>query len=215
MIWQIIIAGGIIGAGYLAKKKEESSQSGPSVSIRKNTSIYKPEFTPDSQSVKDTTVMLGSLPTGPSIFNPPSGGGGGTGTVGSTGGTSGGGSAGSGGGIGGGGGLSCPIEGTEILALDGAFNYHFEDESSWISVTTENDLQLTASASHLLYSRRGLVRIENLTKDDFLVTKLGESQVQRIEVSTKLARKLVIEVPSGHLYWANGILSHNLKKVGY
>lgn len=119
----------------------------------------------------------------------------------------------SGGSIGGGGSFSrCPIEGTSIEAL-GASEVQIElfEEMNWSAIETENGHTLTASSSHLLYTRRGLVPISTLTIDDFVVTKKGESKIALVSTRQKAAKKMSIHIPDGHLYWAGGILSHNLK----
>lgn len=222
MIGYIIGGAAVIGFLY-SKKKQEEAQSAPvapKITISANLT-HKTDFTADSQSVKDNTALLA---TGPSIFNPPPvltappGGGGGSSGGASTpgsGGTTGGGSAGGGGDLGGFGALGCPIEGTSIVPLGGGLDIHFEENSEWIGLLTENDHSLEASKSHLVYTRRGLVRLEKVTADDYVITEKGESKVALVQTFSKQAKKQVIEVKHGHLYWAGGILSHNLKKIGY
>lgn len=111
---------------------------------------------------------------------------------------------------GGGGGLHCPIEGTPIESLGGSeVQTDLIEETNWSIIETESGHTLTASSSHLLYTRRGLVPIHTLTPDDFVVTKKGESRVVIVSTRQKAAKKMSIHVPDGHLYWADGILSHN------
>lgn len=119
-----------------------------------------------------------------------------------------------GGGAGGGGSLTCPIEGTEIVAV-GVSQPKIEKvfETNWVRIKTKNGKELVASHSHLLYTRYGLQRIRMLTIGEAVVTIDGESEITDITTETKRAYKLAIEIPIGHLYWANGILSHNVKKI--
>lgn len=111
---------------------------------------------------------------------------------------------------GGGTGFHCPIEGTPIESLGGSeVQTDLIEEINWSIIETESGHTLTASSSHLLYTRRGLVPISTLTPDDFVVTKKGESRVVIASTRQKAAKKMAIHVPDGHLYWADGILSHN------
>lgn len=113
---------------------------------------------------------------------------------------------------GGGGSLRCPIEGTIIESLGGSeVQTELIEEMNWSIIETESGHTLTASSSHLLYTRRGLVPISTLTPDDFVVTQKGESKVVIASTRVKAAKKMSIHIPDGHLYWAGGILSHNLK----
>lgn len=119
--------------------------------------------------------------------------------------TSGGGSLSTGGGI-----THCPIEGTSIESLGGSeVQTNLIEEMNWTIIETDSGHTLTASSSHLLYTRRGLVPISTLTPDDFIVTKKGESRIVIVSTRQRAAKKMAIHVPDGHLYWADGILSHN------
>lgn len=179
---------------------------------------FKAPLTATSENLlnqlSNLALYLSQLSGGaPQVINPVTGESSGGGTTSSggaaTGGDAGAGSAGS---ASQGGGFSCPIEGTEIVVLGGSsMSAPLVDEMEWVIVETQNGKKLSASLSHLLYTRRGLVRLFTVTTEDHLVTDEGESRVSQVRRETRPGRKMHIHIPDGHLYWANGVLSHNNK----
>jgi hypothetical protein len=121
--------------------------------------------------------------------------------------------AGGGGGTGGGGGSGCPLQGTEIIPCGGAeFKATEKEEQFWMHLIVEaphRKFELYASATHNLYTAAGVKRLEFVVPGDMVVTCDGEFPVKSCELKRFIAKKLIIEVPVGHLYFANGILSHN------
>jgi hypothetical protein len=123
------------------------------------------------------------------------------------------GAGGSGGGTGGNGGQPghCVRAGTTIEPL-GSTDYEVKvhGNSEWVWLTGENGKTLFCTADHPLYhARQGKVSADSLTEGDILITDTGEQklvQVGWIKVACSLWE---VHMPKGHLFWANGFLSHN------
>ena len=147
------------------------------------------------QNRVNTGLWYGLSATG--IATPSSG----TGSTGS-GGNGGGGGAGHGG---------CPILGTLLHPLSGPIMSHREQCDDWVQVQLQNGLVLTATPNHPIYSIRGKVTLEQVKEGDEIITFKGEAGVKHVKPLHQSGEKLVVEVSQGHLYWANGILSHNIK----
>ncbi len=119
--------------------------------------------------------------------------------------------SGSGGGSGGGGGGGCVAEGTEILPLVGAPRIRLEPWKDWVEIESRNGLVLRAVPRHRIYTERGIIPIESVQVTELAVTKRGESEIIRVDRIEEEGRKVVVEIPEGHLYWAGRFLSHNNK----
>jgi hypothetical protein len=119
-------------------------------------------------------------------------------------------SGGGGGGSGGGGGGGCPMVGTEIEALgDIPMTRHLVAQNDWVVVKLENGYELTAVPEHPVITDRGQVRMDELVVGDEVVTDRGMSKVAELCTLFEPSEKIFVAMPEGHLYWANGILSHN------
>lgn len=118
-----------------------------------------------------------------------------------------------GGGGGGGGGFGCPIAGTILHQMTGPLHATRLANDEWIKIILNNGLLLQASPKHQVYALRGKTPLDEIKVGDWVVTAMGESPVTKVQHIKETGEKLVVEVPRGHLYWANGILSHNFKPV--
>lgn len=125
---------------------------------------------------------------------------------------SGGGSSGGGGGFSGGGGFrGCPLKGTVFLALgDNKFENSEFDNENWIEIECECEMSLTATSSHLVYSvERGKVSLHDLEVGEKILTVHGEKEIITKYYYKEKGTAIKVHVPNSHLYYANGILSHN------
>lgn len=122
-------------------------------------------------------------------------------------------SGGSGGGGGGGGGSpgNCVMSGTDIVPLGGLpYEIKVYRESNWVRIITESNHDLMCTLDHPLYhAARGLLPAEELTVNDIVITDEGESKIVTVNYFSKHCSKWEIRMPKGHLFWANGFLSHN------
>jgi hypothetical protein len=117
-----------------------------------------------------------------------------------------------GGGFSGGGGFrGCPITETDLAPVgNGIFeNATFENEN-WIEVECEGGLGVIATPSHPVYSiERGKVSLHDLEVGEHVLTVHGEREVKSKLYYKDKGTAIKVHVPDSHLYYANGILSHN------
>jgi hypothetical protein len=121
--------------------------------------------------------------------------------------TAGGGGGGSGGGSGGG----CIREGTEVVPVGGmAFSYLMPWDD-WLEIKTLSGHCLQAGRTHRIFTEEGCLAMRDLQLGARIVTAEGISSLHEIKEVHERARKQLVWVPKGSLYWSNGILSHNAK----
>lgn len=125
--------------------------------------------------------------------------------------------AGSGGGGagGGGGGGGCVRAGTEIYTV-GDLPYHVEvlPEQHWIHLRIEDGRELYCTLDHPLYDTfKGRVTADTLSPGDVILTDVGEQKITTAEFKFKACSKYKVMMEKGHLFWANGFLSHNKMPV--
>jgi hypothetical protein len=129
------------------------------------------------------------------------------------------------------------MAGTAIEPIgDYPYSVGIHPETSWIGLKTEDLLTLNCTLNHPLYKEdaetlemfvagkdlESLTEHElapwrceagTLTTEDSVLTRFG---VRRLTVADKFARvctKRSVHMEEGHLYWANGFLSHNQKNL--
>jgi hypothetical protein len=109
----------------------------------------------------------------------------------------------------------CVVEGTIIEPLgDAKMTQEVLDESTWIELTTENGCVLRATKTHPVFTEHiGKTPLSIVHVGDMLVTKQGSSRVIKLNLIYVLGKKVRVQMESGHLFWANGILSHNVKNI--
>jgi hypothetical protein len=120
------------------------------------------------------------------------------------------GGGGSGGSNGGGGGGRCVLEGTVIEALNNEpMILERHSEEKWCTIVTEH-FSLTGSYDHPVFDEhRGMVPISSISIGDYVVTQKGEEKVVNCYTRLLPETKVKVTMARGHLFWANGILSHN------
>jgi hypothetical protein len=175
------------------------TNSGCAVSFVKGTA-GSPQFafTATDKTALQTQTLLGREALSSGAF-----------TAATTGGGAGGGAAG-----GGGGGGFCVMSGTDIEPLyrDWTYETRIHPESKWFRVVSNLGHTLNAVKGHKLYHPDGqLVEIQNLKVGDWLVHRQGDLQVAELTPFIQVCTKWEIMMPKGHLYFANGFLSHNVK----
>lgn len=124
---------------------------------------------------------------------------------------SGGGASGGGSTVGPGTGHACPILGTTLVAMgqDALEKTLFSNED-WITVEIEEKIELTATPSHPVYTiERGKVTLFNLEIGEHILTVHGEREVISKTYYKESGTAQRVHVPGSHLYYANGVLSHN------
>ena len=124
-------------------------------------------------------------------------------------------SSGSGGGSGGGNGGACVAEFTlvEPLSLNSAgLLFSFSDAQEWIDIRTPHR-RLVAVPNHLVFTDTRKMMMKELAVGYDVVTQDGLERIVRIDRLFRPWRKKQVFCKVGHLYWANGALSHNGKTL--
>lgn len=109
--------------------------------------------------------------------------------------------------------LPCVMLGTEIVPI-GEGEWWKEEfvQNEWASVRTNSGRELVGVPTHRIYTgRAGLTEMRDVRKGDKIVTVLGEETVTDIRLFVRPGVKVCVHMSAGHLYWANGVLSHNVK----
>lgn len=121
----------------------------------------------------------------------------------------------SGGGGGGGGGGHCVMSGTVIEPLgDIEYSVGVHKETEWVRLVTEDDKTLFCTRNHPLYhDGKGRLEAQQLLVGDPLITDTGVRHLKDIDWTRRVCSKYSVHMPHGHLYYANGFLSHNQKTV--
>jgi hypothetical protein len=112
---------------------------------------------------------------------------------------------------GGGGFGGCPIDGTIIMPLGCHALAQKTPNSNWIEIELKDGRILTATPDHPVYTDNGKTPLKRLSIGQEVITDQGMVEVVRKEEKVFDAEMLVVSMLEGHLYHANGILSHNIK----
>jgi hypothetical protein len=174
---------------------------------------FKITVTTNNGASLDVTIILYNynvaftgFETRPQLISPPSS---------AAGGSSGGGGSFSGGSGGGGFPEGCPISGTtlSLVNTDSFFdNTTFENEE-WITIECVGKIELTATPSHRIFTiERGKVALRDVIAGEHVLTIFGEREIASITYFKKKDTAIKVHVPNNHLFYANGILSHNVKQ---
>ena len=120
-----------------------------------------------------------------------------------------------GGGAGGGGGShsGCVMSGTEVVPL-GNLEYSLEvlQETEWVHLKIEDGRELHCTYDHPLYhARSGKLRADELSEGELVITDVGEQKIIVANFSRRVCSKYRVIMEKGHLFFANGFLSHNVK----
>jgi hypothetical protein len=106
----------------------------------------------------------------------------------------------------------CVLVGTTIDTLDDMpFERKELSENYWIRVRLANGAQLQATRNHPVYTDQGKVSLTTVMVGEELITDAGLIRVVAKDYIEESGTKWQVIMPKGHLYWANGILSHNFK----
>lgn len=121
-------------------------------------------------------------------------------------------------GSGGAGGPGCVMLNTKIKPLADSQEYstfHMR-QTDWLNFVVENTVDcptmLNCTPDHPLYhADKGKIRADEFQEGDWIITDHGEQKLSRVAPFYRDCTKVKVEMPSGHLFFANGFLSHNFK----
>lgn len=125
-----------------------------------------------------------------------------------------GGGIGAGGGGGGGTGGSCIMVGTHVETMGGGeYVSQLFPQTDWFNVAVEDyPRTLNCTPNHPLYHpERGQMRADAFKVGDWIVTEKGERKLIEVRPFFRVCTKVKVHMDSGHLFFANGFLSHNFK----
>jgi hypothetical protein len=124
--------------------------------------------------------------------------------------------SGSGGGGAGGGGSgfhSCVMSGTDVVPVgDLEYSLQVLPETEWIHLRIEDGRELYCTYDHPLYHAvRGKMNASMFSEGELVITDQGEQKITFAAFHQRVCSKYKVIMPKGHLFWANGFLSHNAK----
>ena len=103
------------------------------------------------------------------------------------------------------------LEGTTIFPLSGDPTIKKSEQVEWVEIKLADGRVLIATPKHPIYSDAGKTPLNLISCGEEIITDKGMVAVVEKRTVQNKAIKLAVYLPTGHLYWANGILSHNLK----
>ena len=103
----------------------------------------------------------------------------------------------------------CVLEGTEIVPLTHPMRVVSVENDDWVLIELANGLQLIGTPDHPIYSDRGKIQLERVNMGEPVITRYGLVPVEKKSFLHFPARKVVVTIQHGKVFWANGILSHN------
>lgn len=106
---------------------------------------------------------------------------------------------------------TCIMQGTSVETLQGLpHSSNFHPQTQWWHLVTNRGKSLYCTPNHSLYHpEKGKVRADSLK--DWVMTDFGEEKIVTSEPHIRCCVKEEVVMPEGHLYYANGFLSHNMK----
>ena len=107
---------------------------------------------------------------------------------------------------------SCVMSGTDIETVgDLPYSTEVLEETEWIALESETGQKLACTWDHPLYTEDGKTTADELTVGDRLIMNTGIRKLVSAGRFERKCSKWKIIMPEGHLFWANGFLSHNSK----
>jgi hypothetical protein len=104
------------------------------------------------------------------------------------------------------------MSGTEIEPV-GEIPYSTEvlPETEWVCLEAEDGRKLTCTLDHPLYAEEGKRQAGTLAVGDRVIMDTGVRRLVAVGRIQRKCSKWRIVMAEGHLFWANGYLSHNSK----
>ncbi len=85
-------------------------------------------------------------------------------------------------------------------------------QREWIHIESKRGLVLEGTPNHILYhADKWKLRMDQFAKGDYVITRFGEDQITEWYPFIRDCSKVQVKMKFGHLFWANGFLSHNVK----
>jgi hypothetical protein len=110
----------------------------------------------------------------------------------------------------------CVMLGTVIETL-GPSPWHQEQmpQNEWVRIFTDRGRELIGTPDHPVFTARaGRTELRDCRKGDYVVCNEGEERVMEVKAFNRPGVKVRVHMDWGHLFWAGGVLSHNVKIGG-
>ena len=114
----------------------------------------------------------------------------------------------------GGGQGQCVMLGTDIEPVgELPFVTRNHPNSEWFRIECKDyPRSLNCTANHPLFSPdKGKQRADVFKRGDWIITDSGERKISEVSRFLRVCTKVEVAMDQGHLFWANGFLSHNVK----
>jgi hypothetical protein len=115
-------------------------------------------------------------------------------------------------------GSTCVMVGTDIETVgDSEYVSELLPQSEWIQIKSKrNPRTLYCTPNHPLYhAELGKMQAASFKVGDLIITDSGEDELEICQPHRRVCTKIHVKMPVGHLFWANGYLSHNAKAPWY
>lgn len=104
---------------------------------------------------------------------------------------------------------------TDIKPLhkDQSYSTNHYRQTDWINLAVSDyPRTLNCTPNHPLYhADKGKIRADEFKVGDWIITEHGERKLAEVRLFYKDCTKMEVMMPDGHLFFANGFLSHNVK----
>lgn len=110
---------------------------------------------------------------------------------------------------------TCVMLGTDIRPFADGQEYvtvHHK-QTDWINLAVEGyPRTLSCTPNHPLYhADKGKISADQFKVGDWIITECGELKLSEVRMFYRDCTKMQVKMPRGHLFFANGFLSHNQK----
>jgi hypothetical protein len=110
----------------------------------------------------------------------------------------------------------CVMLGTVLETL-GPSPWHREQmpQNEWVRIFTDRGRELIGTPDHPVFtSRAGRTELRDCRKGDYVLCIEGEERIMEVKAFNRPGVKVRVHMDWGHLFWAGGFLSHNVKLDG-
>jgi len=85
-------------------------------------------------------------------------------------------------------------------------------QKDWWHLESDGGLVLECTPNHNMYhAHKGRVEAQTIPVGDKVITRFGEQRITKAYHFIHACNKVEVAMERGHLFWANGFLSHNIK----
>jgi|SRR6185312_6271828 len=108
----------------------------------------------------------------------------------------------------------CVMLGTDIEPMGcSGYNTVHHPHAEWIHIAADGyPRSLNCTLNHPLYhADKGKLRADQFSEGDWIITEHGERRVKEVRIFRRVCTKVEVKMMDGHIFFANGYQSHNVK----